>query len=540
MSESTAQRDEAFLPASCLPPWGVADLPEPQPLATRSWWSFIGPGIVMCGIAIAGGEWLVGADITARYGGGLMWIATLAIVAQLFYNLECGRYALYCGEPMITGFMRLWPGPAAWIGLVFVLSIGAFIPAMSTNAAAVAVAAWLGRPPLAADAGMVKLVAYVFLGLVTLPILVGGKVYTMLQAIFTIKVAVVLGFCLLVGLAFVEREYWWLIFSGFLRFGTVPVTDEAGREAAVNAFAHRFSTGAWPRLDLQNVALIGAFAGYAGAGGLSNATYSNYVRDKGWGMGASVGAIPSLVGGRTITLSHLGKVFPVTPDNLRRFREWWKYVLTDQVLVWMPGCFMGMALPGLISLQFSRHSTLYAHKKDLDWAQALISADGIRHGIADPGLAGFLWTATLVVGMVVLLPSQLAVVEDFARKWTDIAWSGMSRMRGSARRPSIRALYYGILAFYVVWSYFCAWLFNTYGSPKLMATFIANFNNLALGGTAFAVLAVNRRFLPPPLRPGRLAVAGLWACGIFYLGLAALVFRVTTWPMIHGWIAGPS
>lgn len=539
MSESTAQRDEAFLPASCLPPWGVADLPEPQPLATRSWWSFIGPGIVMCGIAIAGGEWLVGADITARYGGGLMWIATLAIVAQLFYNLECGRYALYCGEPMITGFMRLWPGPAAWIGLVFVLSIGAFIPAMSTNAAAVAVAAWLGRPPLAADAGMVKLVAYVFLGLVTLPILVGGKVYTMLQAIFTIKVAVVLGFCLLVGLAFVEREYWWLIFSGFLRFGTVPVTDAAGREAAVNAFAHCLATGAWPSLDLQNVALIGAFAGYAGAG-LSNATYSNYVRDKGWGMGASVGAIPSLVGGRTITLSHLGKVFPLTPDNLRRFREWWKYVLTDQVLVWMPGCFMGMVLPGLISLQFSRHSTLYAHKKDLDWAQALISADGIRHGIADPGLAGFLWTATLVVGMVVLLPSQLAVVEDFARKWTDIAWSGMSRMRRSARRPSIRSLYYGILAFYVVWSYFCAWLFNTYGSPKLMATFIANFNNLALGGTAFAVLAVNRRFLPPPLRPGRLAVAGLWGCGIFYLGLAALVFRVTTWPMIHGWIAGAS
>lgn len=538
MDGSTASPDGAFLPPSRLPPWGVDDLPEPEPLSARGWWSFIGPGIVMCGIAIAGGEWLVGADITARYGGGLMWIATLAILAQLFYNIECGRYALATGEPIITGFMRLWPGPTAWIGIIFVLSIGAFIPAMSTNAAAVAVAAWLGRPPLLADAWMVKTTAYVLLGLVTLPILVGGKVYTMLQAIFTIKVVVVLGFCLLMGILFVDGAQWWLIFSGFLRFGTVPTADGEGREQVVNVFRHLASTGTLPALDLSNIALIGAFAGYAGAGGLSNATYSNYVRDKGWGMGARVGAIPSLVGGRTITLSHLGKVFPLSPDNLRRWRGWWSYILTDQILVWMPGCFMGMALPGLLSIRFSPFSTLYEHKKDLDWAQALIAADGIRHGIADPTLANILWIATLVVGMVVLVPSQLAVVEDFARKWTDIVWSGVDRVRRTAKPGSIRRLYYGILAFYVVWTFFCAWLFNTYGSPKLMATFIANFNNLALGGSAFAVLAVNRRFLPPELRPGRLARAGMWACGIFYLGLMALVFRASSWPRLHEWLFG--
>lgn len=539
MTDARTPPVAAFLPPSRLPAWSVADLPEPTPVAARSWRSVVGPGIVMCGIAIAGGEWLVGADITARYGGGLMWIATLAIVAQVFYNIECGRYALYCGEPILTGFMRLWPGPVPWIGLILVLSIGAFIPAMSTNAAAVAVAAWLGRPPLVADAWMVKTVAYLLLALVTLPILVGGKVYTMLQAIFTVKVIVVLGFCLAMGLAFVDWHHWWLIFSGFFRFGSVPTTDAEGREQVVNLFGHWLATGSWPTLELGNIALIGAFAGYAGAGGLSNATYANYVRDKGWGMGAKVGAIPSLVGGRQITLSHIGAVFPTTGENLRRWKEWWKYVLTDQLCVWMPGCFMGMALPGLISIQFSGFSTLYAHKRDLDWAQALISADGIRHGISHPALAQALWTCTLVVGMVVLIPSQLAVVEDFARKWTDIVWSGVLSRRTTGRPIGIRSLYYGILAFYVAWTYFCAWLFNTYGSPKLMATFIANFNNLALGATAFAVLAVNRRFLPPALRPGRVAVAGMWACGLFYLGLTALVFRVTNWPLLHAWWFGP-
>ena len=55
--------------------------------------------------------------------------------------------------------------------------------------------------------------------------------------------------------------------------------------------------------------MVVAFIGIAGAGGLSNTLFSNYTRDKGWGMGALVGAIPSAVGGRTISLSHIGCAF---------------------------------------------------------------------------------------------------------------------------------------------------------------------------------------------------------------------------------------
>ncbi len=91
---------------NAIPPWGHADLPDPRPLLWRNWASFIGPGIVMMGIQIGGGEWLLGPTITAKYGGGLMWVAAVAIIFQVFYNLEAGRYALYCGEPIFTGFMR--------------------------------------------------------------------------------------------------------------------------------------------------------------------------------------------------------------------------------------------------------------------------------------------------------------------------------------------------------------------------------------------------------------------------------------------------
>lgn len=43
-------------------------------------------------------------------------------------------------------------------------------------------------------------------------------------------------------------------------------------------------------------------------------------------MGGVVGAIPSAVGGRSITLSHVGKVFDLTTENLRRWRDWWRYI----------------------------------------------------------------------------------------------------------------------------------------------------------------------------------------------------------------------
>ena len=85
---------EVYAPETCLPKWGTADLPEPVPPTWRNWKALIGPGIVMMGIQIGGGEWLVGPEVTAKYGGGLMWIATIAILVQVFYNMECGRYAL--------------------------------------------------------------------------------------------------------------------------------------------------------------------------------------------------------------------------------------------------------------------------------------------------------------------------------------------------------------------------------------------------------------------------------------------------------------
>ena len=65
--------------------------------------------------------------------------------------------------------------------------------------------------------------------------------------------------------------------------------------------------------------LLGALAATAGSGGLGNLTVTNWVRDKGFGMGAKVGAIPSAVGGQQIQLSHVGMVFPGSDVTIEHF-----------------------------------------------------------------------------------------------------------------------------------------------------------------------------------------------------------------------------
>ena len=80
-----------------FPPWNSDSLPDPPRLTLRSWTLLIGPGLLMAGSNIGGGEWLFGPIVTARYGGSLMWLATLSIAFQVFYNLSVMRYTLYTG-----------------------------------------------------------------------------------------------------------------------------------------------------------------------------------------------------------------------------------------------------------------------------------------------------------------------------------------------------------------------------------------------------------------------------------------------------------
>ncbi|MEC9096449.1 MAG: Nramp family divalent metal transporter, partial [Planctomycetota bacterium] len=506
------------------------------------------------------------------------------------------------------------------------------------------------------------LLSYALFGLVALPVLIGGKIYNTLEKVMTLKVFVVLTFCLVIGIFFVSADNWGRVFSGFVAFGNVPVergedsnknhildagedwdgdghldieeirfsmTDiypqkiayrtfdsdgdgkydmvirpavdgpisvtadgetqnyemlqelilrpdgekqiyslfhqqdksgtkklysslpgsneskpvylTSGKSSKHQSYIDDDNDGHWdgdnvdnwltalfsgkelPFITLANIAVLGAFAGYAGGGGLSNSTYSNFVRDKGWGMGSQVGAIPSVVGGRGVSLSHIGKVFEINQTNLSRWKGWWRYILTDQLMIWGPGCFMGMALPGLISIEFSQYSEFFSDTEGLAWAQALITADGLKNAPDLYGLNQLFWILTVLVGLIVLLPSQMSIIDDVCRRWTDIIWSGVSGVREKMKADQVGKIYYRIMVAYIIWSLIMQTVFLYYSDAKGMVLTVANTNNLGLGLTAVLVLLNNHRFLPKELRPGWIHSLGVFGCAVFYLGMTALV-----------------
>ncbi len=53
----------------------------------------------------------------------------------------------------------------------------------------------------------------------------------------------------------------------------------------------------------------------------------------------------------------------------------------------------------------------------------------------------------LFVGLMVFLPSQMSIVDDFARRWTDIIWTSSAEYRATVEAaPGASAIYYTLLA----------------------------------------------------------------------------------------------
>jgi hypothetical protein len=264
--------------------------------------------------------------------------------------------------------------------------------------------------------------------------------------------------------------------------------------------------GRLPGLDW---AMVVAFIGIAGAGGLSNTLFSNYARDKGWGMGVRVGAIPSAIGGRTIGLSHTGCVFPLDHDNRIRWTRWMSHIRRDQA-VWVVASILGMALPCMMSLEFIRNATVTGDRV------AAMTAEGIA--LRYPSYSAMFWLLTLLCGFLVLAPGQVSVGDQIARRWTDMIWTASTRVKRLGQ-GEVRYLYYGILVAYGIWGLVVLWLLPALQIAKIGAVL----GNIGLGVSSLQALYVNRTLLPPSMRPHPMMQLGVLVCGIFFLAISIAV-----------------
>src|SRR5918999_1287551 len=106
-------------PEAHIGPVEERELPPAPPLRR-----IIGPSVILVGVGIASGEYILYPYIASQVGLVFLWAAFVGLLTQFFINMEVERYTLATGETAVTGFQRLWKP----LGLVMVAC--AIIPNM--------------------------------------------------------------------------------------------------------------------------------------------------------------------------------------------------------------------------------------------------------------------------------------------------------------------------------------------------------------------------------------------------------------------------
>ena len=292
------------------------ELPEAPPLRR-----LIGPSIILIGVGIASGEYILYPFIASQAGLVFLWAAVVGVLMQFFINMEIERYTLATGETAIGGFMRMWK---PWGG---VLAGGAILatmwPGWATSAATITTFAFGGGDPVViAIAGLLA---------IGITLTASPVVYQTVEKLQFVKVGAVV-VLLVVGL-----------------FAVISADAYRGTSEIVTSF------GTFPS-EIPIAILVGALAA-AGAGGANNLVQSNWIRDKGFGMGKYVPRIVSPITGQEEAAPDSERLsFPQDEANLGRWRTWWKRANTEQLVSFA-------LIGGLAIIIFSliAYTTVYQH-----------------------------------------------------------------------------------------------------------------------------------------------------------------------------------
>src|ERR671911_1589108 len=291
MAETTERRDESatLLPSKYLPQAKYRDLPEPRGLR-----KYIGASVIILATALGSGELILWPYITTQIGLGLVWLSVLGISVQFFLNMEIERYTLVTGETAVTGFSRMW------VGWSVVFALGAILP--NTIPGWAASASEMFTFIFGLGSGAAPIVATIFLFSIALSVTLSPVVYQLLEKVQAVLVIIILAFIALAIFIATDLSAW-----------TGVVTEAPQGVANLPTY--------WK--EIGAISILAAVS-FAGAGGANNLCQSNYVRDKGMGMGIHIPNIVSPITGEEVAEPGVGYVPPDTEENQRRFRGWWK------------------------------------------------------------------------------------------------------------------------------------------------------------------------------------------------------------------------
>ena len=373
----------AGFPTRHLPRPEVRDLPaEP-----RRYWPLIGPGIIAAGVGLASGEFILFPYIASQVGLVFVWAALVGLLTQFVLNMEIERYTLATGETALTGFSRYW---RHW-GLVFaVLTYFANLwPGWATSSATLVTYLF---------GGSVAVIAVVMLLVIGLVLTLAPVVYVALERAQMLKVAAVV-LLFLVGAVFAIGADAW---------ADLPqVVTNPGIPAAELGFA----------------VLLGALA-FAGAGGGQNLVQSNWIRDKGFGMGSYVPRLVSPITGESEAAPSTGYIFTPTDENMGRWRGWWRFANVEQLTTFVLITFLTILFTSLLA-----YSTVFG-QPDLANGIAFIKTEGEVLGQrVGSWFQYFFW----FVGAFSLFAAAMGIVDYTSRLAADVIKTSYRRDADESR-----------------------------------------------------------------------------------------------------------
>ncbi|MBA2770267.1 MAG: Nramp family divalent metal transporter [Sporichthyaceae bacterium] len=252
--------------------------------------------------------------------------------------------------------------------------------------------------------------------------------------------------------------------------------------------------------------LLGAVA-FAGAGGALNLVQSNWVRDKGLGMGSRLPKIVSPFTGEEIAAPTTGYFFRRDEENMRRWRGWWRVADREQFFTFFViGAF---ALLVLMTLTYVTVGT-GGEAESFDF----IKLEGEALKEKNSVLGAIFW----LIGAVVLYSTNLAVLDMVGRVTADVLKIGPLREND---RWSESRLY-----FTVVWleiAFGSLILLSGMDQPLVLLVIASSLNGLVMFVYSVLLIQLNRGMLPREIRVsgGRLG-ALMWAV-VFYGGFSAVL-----------------
>ena len=452
------------IPSDNLPPPRYRDMPEPP----SSWRRLVGPSILLLGLSIGSGEFVLWPYITYKFGFVVFWACMVGVTTQYFINMEIGRWTLATGETAVTGFCRLWKH-WAWIFLLCNV-IPWMWPGWASGAATLFTWEVGGGETTRVLFAVVSLIG------VGLALSLGPVVYNTVERIQMVLVAVVLLFLLVIFFLVVEPGHIIDMIKGIASFGRIPA-------------------------DMEMPLLLGAIA-FAGAGGTMNLAQSHFVRDKGYAMGSYVGRLTSPLTGKEEPVADIGYHFELSAENMSRWKGWWKAANREHLVSFYLLSALSLMLLSLISYSVARQTP--GLESGLDFIRAEGEFIDQHYGAVVQHL--FHW-----MGIVILLTTELGLLDACARISTDIIKVNWLR---DSRRWSESRIYFAMLWAQIAFG--CLIMLTDFNQPLVLLVFSASLNGGVMLLYAVLLLWMNNRVLHNKLAMHKVRfVALVWACSFF-------------------------